>query len=327
MILIEHSEFNLFQIQTELQQKFPNLALHCHLTSVTNKEMIKQIMHQYKPDYVFHAAAYKHVPLLEAQIRVAVENNIFGTQIVAMAAHENNVKKFILVSTDKAVNPNNIMGASKRCAEIICQCLDIKSQTNFITVRFGNVLGSTGSVVPLFKHQIANGGPLTITHPDMERYFMTIEEAAQLIIETVTIENPSDLYVLDMGEPVKIQYLAEQMIKLSGHRPNVDINIIYNGLRPGEKIYEELFYDNEKVSRTNHEKILRVEAPSINEKIYMKNFAHLKEAFYAHDSHLRNYLFALAAMSDSDKDIHIKNESPFPVMKKSALPLAVEFIH
>jgi len=324
LILIEHSEFNLFQLQSELENKFPNLQLHSHLVSITNKEMIEQIMHDYKPDYVFHAAAYKHVPLLEPQIKVAIENNIFGTQIVANAAYENNVKKFILVSTDKAVAPNNVMGATKRCAELICQCLNKnKHATNYITVRFGNVLGSTGSVVPLFKQQIAQGGPVTITHPDMERYFMTIQEAAQLIIETITMEEPSDLYILDMGEPVKITYLAEQMIKLSGYRPNVDISITYSGLRPGEKINEELFYDHETVSQTDHSKILRASVPAINAENYMQHLQRLKKAYLINDPDLRNYLFDLAS-AENLHDLMPKKEF-IPAMKKASSTFAMEF--
>lgn len=326
MILVEHSEFNLFQIQTQLEQQFPALTLHCFLVSVTNHEAINQMMRQHKPDYVFHAAAYKHVPLLEPQIRVALDNNVFGTQIVANAAADNQVKKFILVSTDKAVNPKNVMGATKRCAEIICQCLNQTSDTRFITVRFGNVLGSTGSVVPLFKQQIANGGPVTVTHPDMERYFMTIQEAAQLITQTVTIENPSDLYVLDMGEPVKIQYLAEQMIKLSGHRPNVDIKITYSGLRPGEKINEELFYDYEKISSSDHEKIIRVQVPAINATHYMRHLTQLKRAYFSHDENLKDYLFNLASAEWDAMPID-EEVAAMPALKNIPMSLAMEYLN
>jgi len=297
LVLIEHSEFNLFQIHNELQQQFANINLHPHLVSITQAEIMDEIMQSYQPDYVFHAAAYKHVPLLEQQIRVAIDNNIFGTQLVAQAAAKYGVKKFILVSTDKAVNPNNVMGATKRCAEIICQCLNKHSKTDFITVRFGNVLGSAGSVVPLFKQQIATGGPITITHPDMERYFMTIQEAAHLIIQTVTIDKPSELYVLDMGEPVKIQYLAEQMIKLSGHRPNVDIKIVYSGLRAGEKINEELFYPNENVTYSSQEKIMHVDFPPVEQRDFLQFFSQLKQAHLNDNKDLRRHLFALAGIN------------------------------
>lgn len=297
IILIEHSEFNLFQIQSELKKEFSHLTIYHYLVSITQQDVIKNIMHLHKPNYVFHAAAYKHVPLLEPQVKIAVHNNVFGTEIVAMAALENEVERFILVSTDKAVNPANIMGATKRAAEMLCQSLNQQGKTRFTTVRFGNVLGSTGSVVPLFKQQIANGGPVTVTHPDMERYFMTIPEAAQLIIQTLTIKNPNDLYVLDMGEPVKIQYLAEQMIKLSGRKPYVDINITYSGLRPGEKINEELFYTHESVAFKEQEKILCVNAPNINAQVFMDKLALLKEAYAAtnQDEHLKDLLFDLVS--------------------------------
>lgn len=302
MMLIEHSEFNLFQIQNELIQLFQDVIILPQLVSITNRKAIDTLMRDYQPDYVFHAAAYKHVPLLEPQTKVAVANNILGTQIVAEAAVRHGVKKFILVSTDKAVNPSNVMGATKRCAEIICQQLNKCHPTNFITVRFGNVLGSTGSVVPLFKQQIAKGGPVTVTHPDMERYFMTIEEAALLIIQTVTIENPNELYVLDMGEPVKIQYLAEQMIKLSGQRPNIDIKIDYCGLRPGEKINEELFYANENVTYSNQEKIMHVATPPINEAQYKYHLNALLAAYERDDPELKKYLFTLAELNKSEPE-------------------------
>lgn len=296
IILIEHSEFNLFQIQSELKTEFPHLTIYHYLVSITQQDAIKKIIEQHKPNYVFHAAAYKHVPLLEPQVKMAIYNNVFGTENVAKAALENNVDRFILVSTDKAVNPANIMGATKRTAEILCQTLNQHGKTRFTTVRFGNVLGSTGSVVPLFKKQIANGGPVTVTHPDMERYFMTIQEAAQLIIQTLTITNPNDLYVLDMGEPVKIQYLAEQMIKLSGRKPYVDIPITYSGLRPGEKINEELFYTHESVAFKEQDKILCVKVPNIDVQMFMQKLSALKEAYAVkEDGEVKELLFDLVS--------------------------------
>ena len=294
IILIDSNEYNLFKIQTELEVTFPNLKLHFYLVSITNQDIIHDIMAKYLPDFVFHAAAYKHVPLLEPLARIAIENNIFGTKTIAEAAIKNHVKKFILVSTDKAVNPENVMGATKRCAEVLCQYFNQNSRTEFITVRFGNVLGSTGSVIPIFKEQISNGGPVTVTHPEMERYFMTITEAAQLIIQTVTLNNPGALYVLDMGEPIKIQYLAEQMIKLSGHIPNVDIKIAYSGLRPGEKINEELFYPNENVQRFADSKILHVDVPVINFTGFIQHLDQLKQACHLNDENLKTFLFDLA---------------------------------
>jgi FlaA1/EpsC-like NDP-sugar epimerase len=294
IVLIDASEYNLFKIEAELHQLFPAIPLHCYLVSITNEDIINDVMALHKPDYVFHAAAYKHVPLLEPLARVAIDNNIFGTKIVAEAAIKNHAKRFILVSTDKAVNPENVMGATKRVAEMLCQYYNKKSQTQFTIVRFGNVLGSTGSVIPLFREQIAQGGPVTVTHPDMERYFMTIPEAAQLIIQTVTLDYPSALYVLDMGEPIKIQYLAEQMIKLSGHIPNVDIKISYTGLRPGEKMNEELFYPRENVHRFEEDKILRVDVPAINFSALMQSLIRLKKACQENDVLLKNYLIDLA---------------------------------
>jgi FlaA1/EpsC-like NDP-sugar epimerase len=243
-----------------------------------------------------------------------------GTQIVAEAAKFNNVKTFILVSTDKAVNPTNVMGATKRCAEMLCQSLNQNSHTHFITVRFGNVLGSTGSVIPIFEEQIAKGGPITITHPDMERFFMTIAEAAQLIIETITLENKSDLYVLDMGEPVKIQYLAEQMIKLSGHTPHTDIQIVYTGLRPGEKIHEKLFYLNEKITKINDGKILQIQAQPINFTSLMSQLNKLKYACQINDPHLKTYLFLLANGQNIDELPHMNHDflPSSPVIERHA---------
>jgi FlaA1/EpsC-like NDP-sugar epimerase len=323
LILVEASEYNLFKIQAELHELFPTLEVHSYLVSITHYDMINDIMAQHTPDYVFHAAAYKHVPLLEPLPRLAIENNIFGTQIVAEAAISNKVKKFILVSTDKAVNPENVMGATKRCAELLCQSLNKNTNTHFVSVRFGNVLGSTGSVIPIFREQIAKNGPVTVTHPDMERYFMTISEAASLIIQTVTLQGNSDLYVLDMGEPIKIQYLAEQMIKLSGHIPNVDIKISYSGLRPGEKLNEELFYTDENVLRLNDSKILRVEAPVMDFTNFSLHLEQLKTACLNNDSNLKEYLFALAKakyFATVNEPVEARNETSF-----SNSQLAIEY--
>jgi FlaA1/EpsC-like NDP-sugar epimerase len=223
---------------------------------VTDAATVEYIFNKYKPAVVFHAAAYKHVPLLENQTREAVSNNIIGTSIVARTADKHNIDTFVLISTDKAVNPTNIMGTSKRVAEIFCQNLNERSNTRFITVRFGNVLGSAGSVVPLFKSQIEKGGPVTVTHPEIKRYFMTIPEACQLILQAGAMGKGGEIFVLDMGDPIKITYLAEQMIRLSGKAPGHDIEIVYTGLRPGEKLFEELFHENEELGKTDHDKIL-----------------------------------------------------------------------
>jgi len=255
MIILDNSEFNLYAIEMDLQNRFPGLKLECCLVDVADRPCVENIFDRHRPDVVFHAAAYKHVPMLESQIRQAMRNNVLGTRNVAEAADRYRAGVLVLVSTDKAVNPGNVMGASKRAAEVFCQNLDIHSETHFITVRFGNVLGSTGSVIPLFRKQIEEGGPITVTDPRMERYFMTISEACQLIMQTVVLGDGGEIFVLDMGEPVKISYLAEQMIRLSGKVPGEEIEIKYIGLRPGEKLYEELFHEKEELEATAHPKV------------------------------------------------------------------------
>ncbi|KTD16323.1 polysaccharide biosynthesis protein [Legionella jordanis] len=257
LLIIDNSEFNLYKIELELKQKFSDIPLQLGLVSVTDSTAIDFLFHEFKPQIVFHAAAYKHVPMLEEQVRVAVQNNVIGTQVVAEASVAVGVEKFILISTDKAVNPTNIMGTTKRIAEIYCQNLNERVATQFITVRFGNVLGSAGSVVPLFQKQLQVGGPLTVTHPDIQRYFMTIPEACQLILQAMVNGLGGEIFVLDMGEPIKISYLAEQMIRLAGKEPGKDIQISYTGLRPGEKLFEELFHPSEELSQTEHEKLFK----------------------------------------------------------------------
>ncbi|MFV0821028.1 polysaccharide biosynthesis protein [Tatlockia micdadei] len=257
LLVIDNSEFNLYKIEGELRSKFPQIPLELQLISVTDKVAVDYVFNRFKPQIVFHAAAYKHVPMLEEQIRAAVQNNVLGTQIIAEASVAEGVEKFILISTDKAVNPTNVMGTTKRVAEIYCQNLNRLTETQFITVRFGNVLGSAGSVVPLFKKQLQAGGPLTVTHPDIQRYFMTIPEASQLILQAMVNGQGGEIFVLDMGEPIKIRYLAEQMIRLAGKEPGKDIGIEYTGLRPGEKLYEELFHISEELAPTEHEKLFK----------------------------------------------------------------------
>ncbi len=264
LAIVENSEFNLYQIELELKQNFPDISLELKLMSVTDEVAINHLFTHFSPEIVFHAAAYKHVPLLQDQIRVAVMNNVLGTQIVAKASVAVDVEKFILISTDKAVNPTNIMGTTKRVAEIYCQNLDGRAKTQFITVRFGNVLGSAGSVVPLFQKQLQSGGPIKVTHPDMQRYFMTIPEACQLILQAMVNGNGGEIFVLDMGEPIKISYLAEQMIRLAGKEPGKDIMIEYTGLRPGEKLFEELFHESEQLASTEHEKLFKAKFRELN---------------------------------------------------------------
>jgi len=225
---------------------------------------MEYIFELYKPDIVFHAAAYKHVPLMEKNPYEAVSTNVYGTKVVSDLAVKYEVEKFVMISTDKAVNPTNTLGATKRIAEIYTEILNKKSKTRFLTVRFGNVLDSEGSVVPLFREQIKKGGPITVTDREIVRYFMTIPESCQLILQASTLGRGGEIFILDMGEPVYINYLAEQMIKLSGFIPNIDINIEYIGLRPGEKMHEELFYDNESRVETAHSKILLAKHPLVN---------------------------------------------------------------
>ncbi|MCL5260497.1 MAG: polysaccharide biosynthesis protein, partial [Gammaproteobacteria bacterium] len=256
LVVLERAEFNLYQLQQEITANFPELNFITYLGSVADKLLVKNILHETKPDMIFHAAAYKHVPILETQIYSAITNNVIGTKTLAEAAVAAGIKKFVMVSTDKAVHPTNIMGATKRLAEMICQSYS-NDKTQFITVRFGNVLGSSGSVVPLFKKQLAAGGPITVTHPEITRYFMTIPEAVCLILQTCVLGKGGEIFVLDMGEPVKIAYLAEQIIRLSGKQPGVDVKIVYTGLRPGEKMHEELFYQNEEMVYTQHKKVFR----------------------------------------------------------------------
>lgn len=255
LILVDNGELNLYSIEMELLETCPGLRFSRYLLDVTDAAAVRTLFLSERPAMVFHAAAYKHVPLLEDQVRAAVRNNVLGTRIVAEAALEGGCERFVLISTDKAVHPANVMGATKRIAEGLCQALSRPGGTRFITVRFGNVLGSAGSVVPLFRRQIERGGPLTVTHPEIERFFMTIPEACQLIMQASAIGEGGEVFVLDMGEPVKIRYLAEQMIRFSGREPGRDIQIQYIGLRPGEKLYEELFYASEDLIPTAHPKI------------------------------------------------------------------------
>ena len=251
--------------------------------SVHHIDRVRIILTTFKVETVYHAAAYKHVPMLESQVREAIQNNVSGTKTMALAADRHGCDTFVLISTDKAVNPANIMGASKRIAEIFCQKLNQRSATRYITVRFGNVLGSDGSVVPLFREQIEAGGPVTVTHPEMMRYFMTIPEACQLILQAEAMSGGREIYILDMGEPVSITYLAEQMIRLSGNEPGKDIEIVYTGLRPGEKLYEELFHEKEHLTGTQHEKIFLAHHRPIEWELLEKTVSEMEAACANYD--------------------------------------------
>jgi len=246
LVLVGHGENSIYNVEMELRELWKNTSTNIHtvIADIKDREKMNNIMQTYEPDIVYHAAAHKHVPLMEKNPDEAVKNNCIGTLNVALAASENNVGSFVLISTDKAVNPTSVMGASKRIAEMLIQHLNTVSKTKFMAVRFGNVIGSRGSVIPLFKKQIEKGGPITITHPDMERYFMTIPEAAKLVIQAGCLGKGGEIFVLDMGKPVKILDLAKNLIQLSGHKIE-DIKIEFTGLRPGEKLYEELLAEDE----------------------------------------------------------------------------------
>ena len=256
LTIFEQCEFNLYRIEQALLKEWPELKLNAILGDVTDPSAVRHAVQSGMPDVIFHAAAYKHVPLLQGQVRQAVRNNVLGTRMMAEAALSFGVKEFVLISTDKAVRPTNVMGATKRAAEKLVQALNNLGKTRFITVRFGNVLDSAGSVVPLFREQIRMGGPVTVTHPDVTRYFMTIPEACQLILQAAAVGQGGEIFVLDMGEPILIRYLAEQMIRLSGKRVGQDVEIKFVGLRPGEKLTEELFLEDEKPMPTPHSKLL-----------------------------------------------------------------------
>lgn len=262
IIVLDQSETALFDIKNEIRQSFENIHFVPFLADVRNLERMDYVMKKYRPDIIYHAAAYKHVPMLEDNPVEAIQTNVLGTKNMADLAVKYNVSKFVMISTDKAVNPANVMGASKRVAEIYVQSYFKKLQkegratTNFITTRFGNVLGSNGSVIPIFKRQIENGGPVKVTHPDIIRYFMTIPEACNLVLEASTLGKGGEIFIFDMGTPVKIDDLAKKMIRLAGYTPNVDIKVEYTGLRPGEKLYEELLNVKEITKETSHEKIM-----------------------------------------------------------------------
>ena len=283
LVVFENGEFNLFRVERELRRSFPDLVLHARLGDVRETEAVRFAFTEYQPDIVFHAAAYKHVPMLQDQTREAVRNNVLGTRNVAQTAAAFGCEAFVLISTDKAVNPTNVMGATKRVAEIVCQNLNGQGRTRFITVRFGNVLDSAGSVVPTFREQIAAGGPVTVTHPDITRYFMTIPEASQLILQAAVAGKGGEIFVLDMGEPVRIRDLAEQMIRLSGKQPGVDVPIVFTGLRPGEKLYEELFHEEERLAPTGQDKLRLAHVREVDQETLDRSLEEMEAACAAYD--------------------------------------------
>jgi FlaA1/EpsC-like NDP-sugar epimerase len=264
LVVVDHSEYALYRIDLELRSAFDDLLFTSILGDICDPATVETVVARFQPEVIFHAAAYKHLPILQNQVREAVRNNVTGTMRLAEAADRHGVGTFVLISTDKAVNPANVMGATKRVAEMYCQGMNERSATRFVTVRFGNVLNSNGSVVPLFKEQIRRGGPVTVTHPEITRYFMTIAEASQLIMQAALQGQGGEVYVLDMGEPVRITFLAEQLIRLAGKEPGRDIQIVYTGLRPGEKLFEELFHELEPNEQTGHEKIFLAHPRSVD---------------------------------------------------------------
>lgn len=290
LIIIDIYENTTYDIQNELKHNYPNLNLVVLIASVRNTKRIDQIFENYRPDIVYHAAAHKHVPLMEDSPNEAVKNNVLGTWKVVQAADKWKVKRFVMISTDKAVNPTNIMGATKRICEMLIQTYDKRSQTEFVAVRFGNVLGSNGSVIPLFKKQIAEGGPVTVTHPDIIRYFMTIPEAVSLVLQAGAYAKGGEIFVLDMGEPVKIVDLAKNLILLSGHKPNEDIMITFTGLRPGEKLYEEMLMKEEGMQETEN-KLIHIGKPiELDEDKFMRQLEELRDYVIEEPDDIKQYV-------------------------------------
>ena len=287
LIIFDIYENNAYDIQQELKRTYPNLDLVVLIGSVRNGRKVNSVFEKYRPDIVYHAAAHKHVPLMEDSPNEAIKNNVFGTYKVALAADRYKTSKFVLISTDKAVNPTNIMGASKRMCEMIIQVFNNRSKTEYVAVRFGNVLGSNGSVIPLFRKQIEEGGPVTVTHPDIIRYFMTIPEAVSLVLQAGASAKGGEIFVLDMGKPVKIADLARNMIRLSGLKEGVDIEIKYTGLRPGEKLYEELLMEEEGLKGTENELIHIGRPLEFQEEEFLKDLEELYQEAYAENDQMK----------------------------------------
>lgn len=290
LILVDIYENTTYDIQNELKVKYPELDLVVLIASVRNTNRMNRIFEMYHPQIIYHAAAHKHVPLMEESPNEAIKNNVLGTWKILEAADRYGVQKFVMISTDKAVNPTNIMGASKRICEMLIQTYNKRSKTDFVAVRFGNVLGSNGSVIPLFKKQIERGGPVTVTHPDIVRYFMTISEAVSLVLQAGAYAKGGEIFVLDMGEPVRILDLAKNLILLSGHKPDEDIPIVFTGLRPGEKLYEEMLMDEEGLQETEN-KLIHIGKPiEMDEEAFMKQLEELKEYVVTEPDDIREYV-------------------------------------
>lgn len=313
LVIFDIYENNAYDIQQELKQKYPQLDLVVLIGSVRNSRRINSVFAQYRPNIVYHAAAHKHVPLMEDNPNEAIKNNVFGTYKTALAADMYGVEKFVLISTDKAVNPTNIMGASKRICEMIIQTFSHRCKTEFVAVRFGNVLGSNGSVIPLFKKQIAAGGPVTITHPDIIRYFMTIPEAVSLVLQAGASAKGGEIFVLDMGEPVKILDLAKNLIRLSGYVPGEDIKIQFTGLRPGEKLYEEMLMSEEGLESTENRMIHIGKPIDFDEEKLLKDLEELYTAAYAEKEGMKEIVHRIVPTyhireEDRERDRKIASE-------------------
>jgi FlaA1/EpsC-like NDP-sugar epimerase len=289
LIIFDVYENTTYDIEQELKRNCPNLTVLALIGDVTDRNRVKTVLQRYKPDIIYHAAAHKHVPLMEDSPNEAIKNNVMGTLCVCEEAADAGVKKFLLISTDKAVNPTNIMGASKRLCEMIVQMMNRRNNgTQYVAVRFGNVLGSNGSVIPLFKKQIAAGGPVTVTDPNIIRYFMTIPEAVSLVLQASYYAKGGEIFVLDMGKPVKIDDMARNLIKLSGLKPDVDIEIKYTGLRPGEKLYEELLMDEEGMSKTENDLIYIGHPIEMNDEVFVKELQQLDKASHEESIHIES---------------------------------------
>ncbi len=308
LVIVDIYENNAYDIQQELLRNYPNLDLTVLIASVRDAYRIDCIFDEYRPDVVFHAAAHKHVPLMETSPNEAIKNNVFGTFNVATSADKYGTQRFVLISTDKAVNPTNVMGASKRMCEMIVQAFSRKSRTKFAAVRFGNVLGSNGSVIPLFKKQIQAGGPVTVTHPDIIRYFMTIPEAVSLVLEAGAYAGSGEIFVLDMGEPVKIVTLAENLIRLSGYVPNEDIMIEFTGLRPGEKLYEERLMDEEGLEKTENNLISVAKPIEMNDELFFKKLEKIYGDAYSEGENIRSCVSDIVPTYKYDPALDIKDD-------------------
>jgi FlaA1/EpsC-like NDP-sugar epimerase len=277
LLLIDQDETGIFNISKELEKKFPSLKIISKIVDIRDEEKLKEIFEEFSPKIIFHAAAYKHVPLMEENYDEAIKNNIFGTELLAKISLEHDVEKFVFISTDKAVNPTSIMGATKRISEMVCQAYNQENKTKFISVRFGNVLNSRGSVIPIFREQIMRGGPVEVTHPEMKRYFMLTSEACLLVMQASAMGQGGEVFVLDMGKPVKILDLAREMIKLSGFEPDRDIAIVFTGVRPGEKLFEEILTAEEGTIATKNQKIFMAKLNNINTENLFRHLENVRD--------------------------------------------------